>query len=109
MEALLLYSVFPVAVGAILAWFHRRSFWSLCIRTTLVSLALVGITILILAGPPDHYSPEYLLTGLAYFVVPYLVFVFIPGIVITGLTLLVRRRLRPKDSIETVPVSRTKM
>ena len=109
MEALLLFSIVAVFVGALLAWFHRRTFWNLCIRTTLANLALFAFIILILDGPPDHYSPEYLLTSLAYCVLPYLVFIFIPGIVIAGLTLLIRRRLRAINATETLPVSRTKM
>ena len=98
MEALLLFSVVAVFVGAVLAWFHRRTFWSLCLRTALVTLLLVAVAILILDGPPDQYSPEYLFSGLAYFVYPYVIFVLLPGIATAGLTLLIRRKLRPGES-----------
>lgn len=105
MEALLLFSIVAVVVGTVLAWFHRRTFWNLCIKSTLVTFVLVAVAILILAGPPDHYSPEYLLTGLAYFVGPYVVFVLVPGIATAGLAFLIRRKFRPKAAIETPPAS----
>lgn len=52
MEAFLLFSVFAAFVGAVLAWFHRRTFWNLCLRTALATLVLIAVAILILDGPP---------------------------------------------------------
>lgn len=106
MEALLLFSVVAVSIGALLAWFHRRSFWNLCIRTALVTLVLIAFAILILDGPPNDYSLEYLLSGLAYFIYPYVIFALIPGIATASLTLFIRRKLRQKGAIETRPGSR---
>jgi CHASE2 domain-containing sensor protein len=109
MEALFLFSIVAVFVGALLAWFHRRTFWNLCIKTALATLVLIAVAILILDGPPDNYSPAYLFSGLAYFIYPYVIFVLVPGIATAGLTLLIRRKLRPKGAIETPPVSRQKV
>ncbi|HXG47266.1 MAG TPA: hypothetical protein VNO52_06560, partial [Methylomirabilota bacterium] len=100
MEALLLFSIAAVAIGAILAWFHRRTFWNLCIKTAAATLALLAIAMLILNGPPEHYSPKYLLQGFAYFVYPYVIFLLVPGVATAGLSLFIRRKLRPKSASE---------
>mgnify|MGYP006908278104 FL=1 len=96
MGALLLFTVVAVFVGTLLAWFHNRTFWNLCIRTALATLVLMAVAILILDGPPDDYSLEYLFSGLAYFIYPYVIFVLLPGIAAAGLTSLIRRKLRQK-------------
>ena len=108
MEALLIFSVAAVAIGAVLAWFHRRTFWNLCIKTALATLALLALATLILEGPPEHYSLKYLIEGLAYFVYPYVIYLLLPGVATVGLTLLIRRKLRPEGASES-PVSRTKV
>jgi hypothetical protein len=106
MEALLLFSIAAVVIGGVLAWFHRRTFWNLCIRTALATLALLAVAILILNGPPEHYSPQYLLNGLAYLVYPYVIFLLVPGVATAGLTWLIRRKFRPEGE---PPVSRPKV
>ena len=98
MEALLLFSIAAVAIGALLAWFHRRTFWNLCVRTAVATLALLALAMLILNGPPEHYTPKYLLQGFAYFVYPYVIFLLIPGVATAGLTLLIRRIFRPRSA-----------
>lgn len=106
MEALFLFSIVAAAIGVILAWLYRRTFWSLCIRTALATLLMMAIAVLALDGPPEHYSPKYLLHSLAYFLVPYVMFVLLPGIAAASLTFFIRRKLRPESAAEP-PVSRT--
>ena len=96
MESLLLFSIPAVALGAVLACFHRRTFWDLCIKAALANLAFLTAATLILDGPAEHYSLRYLLEGLAYFVYPYVIFLFVPSVSTAGLTLLIRRTLRSR-------------
>jgi hypothetical protein len=109
MEAFFLLSIAAVVIGAILAWFHTRTFLNLCIKTALATLVLLVLVMLIAKGLPEHYSLRYLLTGLVYFVYPYVIFLLIPSLATAGLTLLIRRKLRPKGATETPPVSRLKV
>ncbi len=108
MEALFLFSIVAVFIGVLIAWFQRRTFWVLCIRTALATLVMMAVAVLVLDGPPEHYSPKYLLHSLAYFVVPFVMFVLLPGIAAAGLTFFIRRKLRPESAAEP-PVSRQKV
>lgn len=101
MEAFLLLSTAAVAIGALLAWFHRGTFRNLCVRTAAATLALLVLPMLILSGPPEHYSPNYLLRASAYFVYPYVIFLLFPGVAAARLTLLFRPKLRPGSATKS--------
>jgi hypothetical protein len=92
MEALFLFSVVAVGIGVALAWIHHRTFLNLCIKTMLASLIMMAISVLALDGPPDRFSAKYLLHSLAYFVIPYVMFVLLPGITASSLTFFFRRK-----------------
>ena len=108
MEALFLFSIAAVVIGVILAWLHRRTFWSLCIRTALATLIMMAVAVLALDGPPENFSAKYLLHSLVYFFIPYVMFVLLPSIAAAGLTFFIRRKLRPEREAEP-PVSRQKV
>jgi hypothetical protein len=108
MEALFLFTLVAVLIGAGFGWFHRRTLWGLLIRTALGTLIMMALAVLVLDGPPEHYSPKYLLHSLAYFVIPYALFVLLPGIAAAGVAFLIRRRLHREGAAKT-PLSRQKL
>lgn len=97
MEALFLFSFVAVFIGVVLAWYHRRTFWRLLSKTALATLIMMAVTVLVLDGPPEHYSLKYLLHSLAYFVVPYVVYVLVPGVAAASLMYLIRRKVRQES------------
>ena len=98
MEGLLLFSIAGVFTGALLAWFHRGTICGVFIKTTLATVILFTVVVLLLDGPPEHFTPRYLLQGLAYTLLPFAIFILAPSFVSAGITLLVCRIFRPKNT-----------
>ena len=94
MEAMLFFSIMAAVIGAIIAWFHSRELWNLCVKTAIVAFIFFATALLILDGPPKHYTPRYLLHGVVYIVYPYVIFILIPSVVTAVITFCIRRKLR---------------
>lgn len=97
MASFLLFSIAAVVTGGLTAWFVHRSFKVVAAYITLWTSLVLGGTLLITEGPPQVFSFKYLTEGAIYFIFPYIVFLWVPGLVAGAITFLVRRKMKKSN------------
>lgn len=93
MEIFGLLTVLATFLGYFLGRLYKGGFCKLAALSIPASM-LLGVAVgLIMSGLTESFSPRYLLTGLVYYIFPYLLFLLLPTFLTATITSFVSRKI----------------